>query len=123
MPTSSEPAPDGMCAVELDPARDLRRRVEHSLRTRSARPGTFAARAEDGFKSAGAKVWHMLKRRPSIGVMAAGGIGLALASAVGVGELAIGLALAYGAYQVLAEGVAPKEAAKQVAQEITKLAE
>jgi hypothetical protein len=35
-------------------------------------------------------------------------IGLALAAAVGVGELTIGIAAGYAAYQVLREGVAPK---------------
>lgn len=109
--------------AEFDPARDLRARVEHSLRTRSAMAGTYARRVEDRLKSAGGKVWHAVKRRPSIGVIAAGGLGLALASAVGVGELAIGLALGYAAYQVLAEGVPAKEAARQMAEEITKLAD
>jgi hypothetical protein len=99
-------------------ARDLRARVERSLRMRVAPTGTVAARTEDALKSRGAKIWAAMKRRPSIGVVAATALGLGLASTVGVGELAIALVLGYAAYQVLAEGVPVEDAARRAALEI-----
>ena len=109
--------------ARFDAARDLRARVEKSLRTRSARSGTVSAKLEDTFKKTGTYVWKKMRRRPAAGVVAAGAMGMALASAVGVGELAIGFVAAYAAYEVLAEGIAPKEVARQAAGEFSKLAE
>jgi hypothetical protein len=99
-------------------AREVRARVERSLRTRAAPSGTFAARTEEALKVRAAKVWAAMKRRPSIGVVAATALGLGLASTVGVGELAIALVLGYAAYQVLAEGVPVEEAARRATLEI-----
>jgi hypothetical protein len=74
-----------------------------------------------GAKDLGARVRIQLKQRPSIGVAAVGLTGLAVASAVGVGEIAIGMIAGYAAYQVLREGVAPGEAARKIIEEIAKL--
>ena len=100
---------------------EVRARIEHALRVRSATPGTAAAKLEQVAKQAGARVWIQLKKRPSIGVVAVGAAGLAVASVVGVGEIAIGMIAGYAAYQVLREGVAPGEAARKVIEEIAKL--
>jgi hypothetical protein len=105
----------------FDAASDLRARVEWSLHTRSAPSGTIRARTEELVKTSASRVWTAMKRRPSLGVLAATAAGLALASSIGVGELAIGIVAGYAAYQVLAQGVPPKDAARQVAQEVGKL--
>jgi hypothetical protein len=105
----------------FDAASDLRARVERSLRTRSAPKGTLAARTEELVKTTGAKVWKAMKKRPSLGVLAAAAAGFALASSVGVGEVVIGIFAGYAAYQVLAEGIPVKDAAVHAAEEIGKL--
>lgn len=102
-------------------AHEVRARIEHALRIRSAPPGTPAAELEQVVKEAGARVWAQLKKRPSIGVVLVGGAGLAVASTVGVGEIAIGILAGYAAYQVLREGVSPGEAAKKIAEEVARL--
>lgn len=100
---------------------EVRARIEHALRVRSAPPGTTTAKLEQVVKDAGARVWIQVKKRPSIGVVAVGFTGLAVASAVGVGEIAIGMIAGYAAYQVLREGVSPGEAARKVIEEVAKL--
>jgi|SRR4051812_3363037 hypothetical protein len=60
-------------------------------------------------RSAGTRLWGGLRKRPGIGFVAAGGAGLALASALGVGEAALALATGYVAYQYLRNGLAPGE--------------
>ncbi|HEX8110813.1 MAG TPA: hypothetical protein VF516_23940 [Kofleriaceae bacterium] len=100
---------------------EIRARIEHALRVRSAPPGTAGAKLEHVVKEAGARLWVQLKKRPSIGVVLVGGAGLVAASAVGVGEIAIGMIAGYAAYQVLREGVSPGEAAKKIMEQIAKL--
>jgi hypothetical protein len=100
---------------------EVRARIEHALRIRSATPGTPTAKLEQVVKDLGARAWIQLKKRPSIGVVAVGVTGLAVASAVGVGELAIGMIAGYAAYQVLREGVSPGDAAKKIVEQIAKL--
>lgn len=105
----------------IDPSREARARIEHALHVRRATPGTAAAKLEQIAKHAGAQLWIQLKRRPSLGVALIGITGLAVASVVGAAEIAIGMAAGYAAYQVLREGVAPREVARRVIEEITKL--
>jgi len=100
---------------------EIRGRIEHALHVRSAPPGTASAKLEQVVKDAGARVWIQLKKRPSIGVVGVGITGLAVASAVGVGEIAIGMIAGYAAYQVLREGISPGEAAKKIMEQIAKL--
>lgn len=50
---------------------------------------------------------------PTLGAVAAGGAGLALAMSTGVTELAVGGALAYAAYRMLRDGVSPRVAFRQ----------
>ncbi|MCW5831421.1 MAG: hypothetical protein KIS78_03055 [Labilithrix sp.] len=54
-----------------------------------------------------------MKARPSVGVVLTGAVGLALASAVGAGELLVAISAAYAAYLVLREGVSPAVAVKE----------
>jgi hypothetical protein len=55
------------------------------------------------------RVWDGLHKRPGIGFLAAGGAGLALANALGVGEAAVALATGYVAYQYLRHGRSPSQ--------------
>ena len=64
------------------------------------------ARPDDGpvgenVEREGKKAVGMLKRKPAIGVVLAGGLGVLAASVIGVGEVAIALAAGYAAYRVL----------------------
>ena len=90
-------------------------------RTPRPPPGTASARLEQVVKDAGARVWVQLKKRPSIGVVVVGAAGLAVASAVGVGEIAVAMIAGYAAYQVLREGVSPGQAARKIIEEIAKV--
>ncbi len=106
---------------EIDTATDVNERVERSLNTRAAQRGTTAAKIESTLKREGAKAWHMLKRRPSVGVILTGGAALAIANAVGVGELAIAVVAGYAAYQVLRKGVPAKVAVQEAVEEIERV--
>ena len=57
--------------------------------------------------------WRLLKARPFLGVALISGATFALASTVGVGELMITMAVAYGTYLVLREGVPVNQAAEE----------
>ena len=100
--------------IKLDPITEVRLRIEKSLHLRSAPTGTLLARVEQFAKEKGAVLWHELRKRPSIGVLLVAGAGIALASAVGVGELTIGVAAGYAAYLVLRQGMAPRAAVEEV---------
>ncbi len=47
------------------------------------------------------KAFRVLRKRPGVVAVAAGAVGLVAANMIGVGELAIAMAAAYGAYRVL----------------------
>lgn len=66
--------------------------------------------AERGLERAADRLWGTFRRRPFIGAMLAGGIGLGVASVVGVAELAVGVGAGYAAYQVLKNRVSPAQA-------------
>jgi hypothetical protein len=78
--------------------------IDRTLELRRAPRGTWRARAEDRAKRGGTRVWRALKKRPSVGVVALGGLTIAAASAVGVGELTLGITAGYAAWQVLRKG-------------------
>jgi len=96
----------------------LRERITHGLHMRRARPGTLAAKVEGMVKASASELWKLLRKRPVVGSAAIGAIGLAAATTIGVGELALALVFAYAAYEVLGEGMPAKEAAKQVVKEL-----
>ncbi|MEO6418323.1 MAG: hypothetical protein ABIP39_02885 [Polyangiaceae bacterium] len=106
---------------EIDTATDLNERVERSLKTRSAQRGTRAAKIEGSLKKEGAKAWHLMKKRPSLGVLLTGGVALLVADAVGVGELAFAVVAAYAAYKVLRKGIPAKVAMEQAVEEIERV--
>lgn len=105
----------------VDTSTEVRARIEQALHTRSAARGTATAKVEHVVKRGGEKLWVQLKKRPSLGVALAGAAGLALATAVGVGELTIGIIAGYAAYQVLREGIAPRAVAKDIVEKIEKV--
>lgn len=105
----------------VDVSTEVRARIEQALHTRSAPRGTAMAKVEHLVKRGGEKLWLQLKKRPSLGVVLASGAGLAIATAVGVGELTIGIIAGYAAYQVLREGIAPRTVAKDIVEEIEKV--
>jgi hypothetical protein len=105
----------------VDTSTEVRARIEQSLHTRSAPEGTASAKVEHLVKREGEKLWVQLKKRPSLGVVLTGAAGLAVASVVGVGELAIGIIAGYAAYQVLREGIAPKVVAKDVVEKLERV--
>jgi len=51
-----------------------------------------------------------LKAHPYLGGLLAGAAGIAAASTIGVGELAVGIGVGYAAYLVLAKGESPMKA-------------
>lgn len=82
--------------------------------------GSVAHRATGAMESfaerGGDLLWARLRKRPYLGVAVAGGIGLALATAVGVGELAVGVVCAYAAYNMLARHEPPSKAFRDAAE-------
>jgi hypothetical protein len=99
-------------------ATDVHDAIVHTLHTRIAPSDSRLGRVEDAGKRLGLRLWIDLKRHPYVGIGAAAAAGIAIASVVGVGELAIGAALAYGVYNVVVVGMPPKQAATEIAREL-----
>ena len=97
----------------IDVMVDLRRQLEQKLQARNAPGGTLRRRVEDEVKHDLHRAWLLLKARPFIGVALISGSAFFLATTVGAAELVITLAVAYGAYLVLREGVPVSEAADE----------
>jgi hypothetical protein len=68
---------------------------------------------EHGVERVGDSTWRMLKHRPFLGVVLAAGAGLGAAVVVGAGELGIGIAAGYAAYQMLRKNLPPSEALRK----------
>lgn len=64
-------------------------------------------------------LWARLRRRPYLGVAVVGGLGFAVASTMGVGEIAFAVLAGYAAYQVLVKKEPPSQALKK-AEEVEK---
>lgn len=81
--------------------------------------GTTGRRAtamlERAAERAADHAWRRLRRRPYLGVAAAGAAGIALASAVGIAELAVGVFAAYAAYGILVKKEPPSQALRDAA--------
>lgn len=103
---------------KVDTSTELRARITHALHSRHAPRGTRLAKLEDELKRHGMTVWRLMERRPLAASVAVGGAGLAVAMSVGVGEVTLAMLVGYAAYQVLREGVPPKEAAHQMFAEL-----
>jgi hypothetical protein len=100
-------------AADQDIGRELSDDIDRALDRRVAPPGTLRAQAEHEVKQGGARVWRALKHRPSIGVLVIGGLAIAAADAVGVGELAMGIGLGFAAWQVLRKGKTVEQALEE----------
>jgi hypothetical protein len=103
MSQSNEPA--AMRAAPAgDTASNISADIDRSLERRTSPPDTWRGHAEETIKHDGRKIWQAMKRRPSLGVVVFGGLAMAVADAVGVGEVALGLGVGYAAYKVLKKG-------------------
>jgi len=91
-----QPAPPS--APESTPE-SSKRPLEH----RGERAHAFFGRAhvEEVLERDAEKALGALRKRPSIGVIVLGGLAIAAADAIGVGEVALGLVVGYAAYQIL----------------------
>jgi hypothetical protein len=103
MSQSNEPAATH-AAPTTDTASHISADIDRSLERRTSPPDTWRAHAEETIKHDSRKVWQAMKRRPSLGVLVFGGLAMAAADAVGVGEVALGLGVGYAAYRVLKKG-------------------
>jgi hypothetical protein len=112
-PSSSTTAPSSRAARREHVASEVYLRVERLLRTRHAEEGTPSAKIEEAIKRKAERLWTELKKRPSLGVLLSGGLGLGLASVVGAGEMVVAISAAYAAYLVLREGVPPVQAVEK----------
>jgi hypothetical protein len=70
--------------------------------------------AEDVEKGLGFRAMHALRRRPLVGVTLFGTLGIAAATVIGPGELAVGIALGLAAYKVLRRGETAEQALDDV---------
>jgi hypothetical protein len=94
----------GQRAMHADPASTISSDIDQALDRRTAPPDTWQGRLEDQLKHDATRVWHALQRRPSVGVVLFGGAAILAAETVGVGEVALGIAIGYAAYRVLRKG-------------------
>jgi hypothetical protein len=76
---------------------------------------------EQSMERIGDALWRRMRHRPYIGVGVTGAAALALASLVGVGELAFGCLAAYGMFKVLRKHEPPSQAFREAAQVGNKL--
>ena len=75
--------------------------TEHAAQPAEQRPEEATAETKLQKVGPSKRAVGLLKKRPAVGVMAAGALGLVAANVVGVGEMAIALAAAYAAYRAL----------------------
>jgi hypothetical protein len=114
MPTQTHREPEAT-------AEKVRRDVEHILGSRKAHRKTLARQVEDQVKGGATEVWKTLRGHPYFGTFATGAAVVALASAVGVGELALGGLAAYAAYKVFKGRERPARAFKEALSQAGKV--
>ncbi len=123
-PDEGEPAmnTNTMNGAALEPTvprgREVRASIEHALHTRHFGQGEVLFAVEDRAKTAGTKVWDVMKKRPYAGVAAVSALGFAVASTVGVGELAVAVLFGYGAFEVLRRGRPVGECVEEVVRDM-----
>jgi hypothetical protein len=93
----------------------VRHRVERTLTSRYAPPGTPIARIEEKSKSLGLRAWKVAKRWPSVAALCGGAAMLVVADAIGVGEIVLAIGAGYAIYEVLAKNVPLPEAIREAA--------
>jgi len=94
-----------------------------TARTEPAPPllARHANATEAALEHAFDRVWRTFRKRPYVGTALAGGVGLAAASLIGVGELAIAVGAGYAAYQVFKNREPPAQAMREALQLERKL--
>jgi hypothetical protein len=117
--TTNEPAATNTAAMSMSD--QIRQDIDATLEVRRAAPNTTLRTLEDGAKSAGKHAWVLLQKHPYAGMVALAALGVLAASSVGVGELAVGLGIAYATYNVIKGRETPLEACKQVIDEIERV--
>ncbi len=117
VPTNPTPPQAGCSPV----AQEVRADIERSLRTRRFGQGKVLFAVEDRAKTAGAKLWVRLKRRPYAGIGAATALGFTVATVTGVGELAVAVLCGYAAYEVLRRGQPVGETVEEVVRDVCKM--
>jgi hypothetical protein len=103
-------------ATSQDLGSRFRKAARGARQHRASQHGTFAHKVEGGAKRSAGWMWVQLRRHPFISVTTAGAIGVVAATAIGVGELAVGAALAYAGYNVWVRGETPEEAMSELAE-------
>jgi hypothetical protein len=119
-----DPATDASCdpSPTTQVAREVRADIERALHTRHFGHGEILFKVEDKAKTAGEKVWIVMKKRPYFGIGVVSMAGFALATATGVGELAIGVLCGYAAYEVLRRGRPVGQTVEEVVRDVGKMA-
>jgi uncharacterized protein (DUF697 family) len=117
----SRPEPTGEPGP-IPQAQEIRADIDHALHSRHFGHGKVLFKVEDGAKSAGAKVWDLMKEHPYGGIAAVSAVGFLLASSAGVGELAIAGIFGYAAYKVLRRGESVDEAVEEVVRDCVPMA-
>ena len=87
-----------------DPAIRISADIDRALESRTAPRDSWRGSMEEKVKHESRLAWRAMKKRPSLGVLVFGGLAIAAADAIGVGELAMGIAVGYGAYRILCKG-------------------
>jgi len=113
MSQSNEPTAT-RAAPASDTASHISADIDRTLERRTSPPDTWRAHAEETIKHDSRKLWQAMKKRPSLGVLAFGGLAMLAADAVGVGEVALGLGVGYAAYRVLKKGRSTDEKVSMV---------
>src|SRR4051812_27045172 len=70
---------------------------------------------EEVAERSGDWVWDRLRKRPYLGVAVASGVGLTIASLIGVGEMAFGVLAGYVSYKMLVKHEPPSQALRDAA--------
>jgi hypothetical protein len=107
-PAEAERAPRPTATTKANP--DLQANADNKAMVRPANI------AERGLELAGDRLWKTFRRRPYLGAVLAGGIGLGMASVIGVAELAVAVGTGYAAFQVLKNRVSPGKAIREAFQ-------
>ena len=117
-PTIHAPTPSVLCEPV---GQEVRADIERSLRTRRFGRGKVLFAVEDRAKTAAARVWVVLKKRPYAGIGASAAFGFTVAAMTGVGELAVAVLCGYAAYEVLRRGQPVEQTLEEVVRDVAKM--
>jgi hypothetical protein len=97
MSQSNEPVGQAAPSASESAPQSSERPLEH----RGSRVHAWRVHTEETLERDAEKALGALRKRPSVGVLLLGGLAVAAADAIGVGEVALGLAVGYAVYQYL----------------------